>query len=501
MMKNNITLKNIVSNIILQVVTIISGFIIPRIILINLGSDVNGLVASLNQFLNYITLLEGGVSSVILANLYKPLILNDNQKLSSVVVTTKGFFKKISYIFLIYSFILSLVFPILTNTVFSFSYIFLLTLILSITLFVQYNFAITYRLLLQADKKVYIVSIIQTIFIIINTISFIVISKIYPSIHIMKIISGLIYIIQPVIFKKVVDKYYVLDLEVKPDTKLLKSRWNGFGINMAFFIHNNTDITLLTLFTNLKLVSVYSVYSMVIVAIKKIVQSISQAIIPTVAHAYARGDLEELNSKFDLYEYIMFVITYFIFTVAGLLITPFVLIYTSDVIDTNYYQPLFGVIIMLAEFIYCIREPYVALAYSADKFKDIKHSAYIEVILNIVISVILVLKLGLVGVAIGTLIAMTYRTIYHVFYLKNHILNRDIAQFLKKIISFSLVSIIGLIISIKFFPIREYTILNFIINGFIYSIIMLILLFIISIIKYKNELRMIKDNLIKEELK
>ena len=76
MMKNNITLKNIVSNIILQVVTIISGFIIPRIILINLGSDVNGLVASLNQFLNYITLLEGGVSSVILANLYKPLILN-----------------------------------------------------------------------------------------------------------------------------------------------------------------------------------------------------------------------------------------------------------------------------------------------------------------------------------------------------------------------------------------------------------------------------------------
>ena len=42
----------------LQFVTIISGFIIPRIILTTFGSEVNGLVSSLNQFLNYINLLK-----------------------------------------------------------------------------------------------------------------------------------------------------------------------------------------------------------------------------------------------------------------------------------------------------------------------------------------------------------------------------------------------------------------------------------------------------------
>ena len=50
MMKNKVTLLNMVSGLVLQIFTIISGFIIPRIILEYFGSEVNGLVSSLNQF-------------------------------------------------------------------------------------------------------------------------------------------------------------------------------------------------------------------------------------------------------------------------------------------------------------------------------------------------------------------------------------------------------------------------------------------------------------------
>ena len=35
-------------------------------------SDVNGLVSSLNQFLSYVSLIEGGLTGVVSANLYKP---------------------------------------------------------------------------------------------------------------------------------------------------------------------------------------------------------------------------------------------------------------------------------------------------------------------------------------------------------------------------------------------------------------------------------------------
>ena len=68
-----VTLVNIVSNIILQIVTILSGFVIPKLILEYFGSNVNGLVSSLNQFLSYINLLEGGITGVVAANMYKPL--------------------------------------------------------------------------------------------------------------------------------------------------------------------------------------------------------------------------------------------------------------------------------------------------------------------------------------------------------------------------------------------------------------------------------------------
>ena len=57
-----ITLINIIANIILQLTNIVSWFIIPKIILSNFGSDVNGLVSSITQFLSYITLVEGGIT-------------------------------------------------------------------------------------------------------------------------------------------------------------------------------------------------------------------------------------------------------------------------------------------------------------------------------------------------------------------------------------------------------------------------------------------------------
>ena len=46
--------------------------------------------------------------------------------------------------------------------------------------------------------------------------------------------------------------------------------------------------------------------------------------------------------------------------------------------------------------------------------------------LNISISVVLVKQFGLVGVAIGTFIAMLYRTCYLVWYLKHNILYRQL---------------------------------------------------------------------------
>lgn len=486
--KSNVTFLNVISSILLQFITILSGFIIPKVILTTFGSEVNGLISSLNQFLNYINILEGGLGGVVLANLYKPLYNKDDKKVSSVVKTTHDFYHKLSLFFIAYTVVLSFLYPLITKNSFSFTYIFSLTLILSITLFIQFNFSLSYKLLLQADKKVYIVSFTQIVLTILNVIIFIVLSKIFPNIHILKLASGLIFIIQPIVFNYFVKKYYSIDKKIESDSNLLKERWNGFAINIAAFIHNNTDITILTVFTNLKIVSVYSVYVLVTTGLKKLIQSASSAIAPTIGHAYAKGNIEELNQKFELYEYSIFLITFFLFTVGGLLITPFVQLYTKNITDVNYNQPIFGIIIVIAEMFYCIREPYVSLAYSANKFKEIKKHAYIEAVLNIVLSLILVNKLGLIGIAIGTLIAMLYRTIYHVWYLRNNILKRSMMIFVKKMLLFIGASLTGIIICTYLIPFKSINIMSFIIHGIINSVILFTLYMVISLLFYKEDI-------------
>ena len=58
-------------------------------------------------------------------------------------------------------------------------------------------------------------------------------------------------------------------------------------------------------------------------------------------------------------------------------------------------------------------------------------SAIIEAVLNFVTAVALVLKFGLVGIAVGTLVAMVYRTCYLAWSISRNVINRSLWAFAK----------------------------------------------------------------------
>ena len=488
-MKNKATLLNMASGLLLQFCTLISGFIIPRIILSYFGSEVNGLVSSLNQFLSYISLVEGGVSGVIIANLYKPLVDGNNAKLSSVIVTSDKFYKKIGYIFLGYSIVLAVVYPLIFAKDFNFDYVLELTIILSLNLLIQYMFALTLRNVLNADKKIYIANFAQMVITIFNVILALVSVLIYPSIHILKFISGSLFILQPIIFSVYAKKHYSIDWKAKVDNSLIKERWNGFAINFAAFIHSSTDIAILTIFTDLKTVSIYSVYCLVSNGLKNLINACISGVNATVGQAYAKRDYDELNKKMDIYEYVVFIAVFFTFTIAALLITPFVQIYTKGITDTNYYQPLFGILVLISEALYLVKLPHMNLAYSANKFKEITPSAFIEAGLNIVISVVLVSKFGLIGVTAGTIVGMAYRTIFHVHYTSKIVPGRGQSIFYKKFFSFTVIAVCGFMICYKFLPLTNLTVVSWIIYAVIYCVVIGGLYLVLSFAFFKNELQ------------
>ena len=488
-MKNKVTLLNMISGLILQFFTLISGFILPKIILTCFGSEVNGLVSSLNQFLSYITLVEGGITGVIVANLYKPIVEQDNNKISSVLVTADRFYKKIGALFIAYSVILSIIYPLHFKTEFTFSYVCSLTLILSLTLLIQYMYSLTLRTLLNADKKGYVVNFTQTLIVIFNVLFALISVFIYPSIHVLKLISGSLFLLQPLIFNRYVKKNYKIDWKVEPDNSLIKSRWNGFAINLAAFIHNSTDVTVLTFLANLKTVSIYSVYSLVSSGIKQMINACLSGIAHTVGQAYAKKNWKELNQKLDIYEYIVLILVFFLFTVTALLITPFVQLYTKDIVDTDYNQALFGFLLVLAEALYLIKLPHLNLAYSANKFKEITVPAYIEAMLNIMISVALVKWIGLIGVTIGTIVGMTYRMVFHVYYTSKIVPGRAQCIFYRKLFLFAAGAGGGFVFCYKLLPLQTVTVGSWIVHAIFYCVVMGAILLAISILFFQNEMK------------
>lgn len=487
-MKNKVTLLNIIFSVLLQIVSAISGFIFTRLIIFYFGSNMNGLVASLNQFLSYITLLEGGVTSVITANLYKPLVLNDNGKLSSVLVTARSFFRKIGLIFLIYTLALGVVYPLVVDTKNNFIFVLALTYILSIGLLMQYLFSLTLTTLMNADKKSYIISIVSILLTILNIFALISVVKFFPNILVFNIVSSLFFVIKPLILGIYVNKNYKIDWKAPIDNSLINQRWNGFAINFAYFIHISTDITVLTLLSDFETISVYNTYYIVISKINFLIHSLASGIEPAIGQAYAQNDMKDLENKMDLYEYIVFFSVGLIFSLTALLITPFVMLYTKGVCDADYTQPVFGYLIVLAEAIYLIKYPHVTLAYVSNKFKEITLPAYIEAAINIVVSVLLLKTFGLIGIAIGTCAGMTYRLIFHIYFTKKIIPGRRPSKFYRKLLVFCISTAIAIFLCAFFLPFKQISVLFWLTKAFIYGLIILFVYFLSSIIFFKKEL-------------
>ena len=68
-MRKKRLVKNTIASLGYQISAIICGFILPRLIMTYYGSEVNGLVNSITQFLQVITFLELGVGAVVQSSL------------------------------------------------------------------------------------------------------------------------------------------------------------------------------------------------------------------------------------------------------------------------------------------------------------------------------------------------------------------------------------------------------------------------------------------------
>ena len=422
---------NTVSSLALQVVSVICGFILPRLILETFGSDVNGLVNSITQFLGVITLLDLGVGAVVQSALYKPLADNDTNMISKIYVSANKFFRRLAEILLVYVVLLMIFYPMLVNKSFGHMYTALLFAI-CISSFAQYYFGIVNSLLLNADQRGYIQYVAQIITLILNTLACYIIIKLGASIQIVKLTASLIFLLRPLFLVFYVKKHYSIDQKITYTDEPIKQKWNGMAQHFASYVLNGTDNIVLTMFSTLGNVSIYSVYNVVIIGVKNALLSVTNGFQSLIGEMLAKKETMKLNAFFGFVEWFLHTGTTLVFGCTGVLIVDFVRVYTYGINDADYIQPLFAVLITIANAGHCLRLPYNILILAAGHYKQTQSNYIIAMILNIVVSIATVKMWGLVGVAIGTLIAMAYQTVWMAKYDSKNIICWPFKNFLKQ---------------------------------------------------------------------
>ena len=368
---------NIIFSLLKQFVTLVCGLIVPKLMLSTFGSEVYGATASIAQFLAYITLLEGGIGGVTRAALYEPLANKDMETVSVIMAEVQKFFRIVGYIFAGYVIVLACSFKHIAHlTALSWTASFVLVLVISISSFAQYFIGISYAVLIQSAQKVYVTDTIALCATIANTVLTVICIRLGFDIIAVKLVSSMVFVVRPVIMLLYVKSHFSLKTVKNPKTNYLSQKWTGLGQHIAYFIHTNTDVVVLTALANLNLVAVYAVYNMVVSQIQNITTAFTSGAESLLGNMLAKKEQDLVNKTFNTYETMVSIVSTILFGTTFVMIVPFVRLYTVGISDTNYIHPLFSILLICASVLFCWRLPYHALVLAKGHYKETKIGAY-----------------------------------------------------------------------------------------------------------------------------
>ncbi len=419
---------NVLTTLMKQVIATLCGIVLPRVLIGAFGSVVYGATTSIAQFLSYISLLEGGIGRVARGALYAPLASGDREQVSRIHQAIRKFFLKLAGVFLVYTLVIAVFYQDIADvTFFERPFTFGLVIAISLSTMANYLGGISDLTLMNADQKQYLTNTVMTVTNIANMLLVVLLVWSGANILVVKLATAMIFVTRRIFYTGYVKHHYRLP-KVPIGSYKLEQKWTGMGQHLAFFLHTNTDIILLTLFADLKLVAVYSVYYLVVRSIWDISSSFSGGMEAKFGELFAKGQLDALHRSYRKYSMLLTLVALLLFGCTGVLIVPFVKLYTAGITDANYIQPVFALLLLLAEAINCFVLPYTTLPISANQLKQSRWGSYGEAIINVSLSVLLIRWDPLLGVAIGTLTATVYKALFYLHYTAKNILHRRVWQ-------------------------------------------------------------------------
>lgn len=414
--------KNTLATGLLQIITMISGFIIPKIMLVYFGSEVNGIVTSITQFIAYLTLLEAGLSGATVFSLYKPIAAGDTDAVNRILVAAKNLYYKTGHLFSCMVILCAAAYPFFIHTgKLDYGELFCLFCILGVNGVLEFYTLAKYRALLTADQKTYVISLASIAQVVLNVAIVAGLSLEGCSIVIVRGAAVLaIFARTYILWRYCRRRYRFLDFSVSPNNEAMKQRWNALYLQILGAIHQGAPILIATFCLSLLDVSVYAIYNLVILGLNSLLGIFMTGLISGFGDLIAREEKAAFHKAFREFEFLYNITITIIYSTMLFVYLPFIGLYTKGS-DISYLYPIFAFLMTVNGYAYNIKNPFGMLVISAGKYKETRVPTSIQGAIELVGGIVLSLLWGLNGLVIGSILSNLYRDIEFLFFSPKHL--------------------------------------------------------------------------------
>ena len=404
---------NMTSYAALQIVNMMVGLFLPRLYLAVYGSEINGIISTVNSFISYFSYLEAGIGLTLIHSLFKPLAENNSEETNGILSYSQKQYKRISSIYFILVVALSLLFPVFSSSEalgkFEFvSLVFVIGAYGAIDFFTMAK----YRVLLTADRKEYVISNAYILAQLLRFVFVWLLLHLNISVVFVKIVPILTLLVRSMILKSYIKRNYPnVSYSVPPTTDLsvTSNSWDALLLQISI----NTSVSLPTIIISqvlgFKEANVYAVYSLVASALISIVSALSSGVAPKMGQNLSCGS--DITESYRIYNFIVSLVIAAVFSTMAVMLIPFVALYTNVVDDVNYIYPLYAVLISAWAALYSYRIPLTAIINAAGIYRENRMNNITNLVIQVVLGIVGALIAGISGLLIVMIIASIQRNI------------------------------------------------------------------------------------------
>lgn len=408
--------------------TIIGGMVLPRLYLTTYGSEVNGLLISINQFVAFFSYVEAGLGAALIYSLYQPLANKNLQEVNKLVTLAKKSYVKASGLYYMLVIGLSLFYPfIVKNESVDLLTVFLLVLVIGAFGALEFYTMAKYRVLLVADQKQYVLSVVLTLGYIVNFVLTVIMIRLNSYIVLVRLVPLVSFIVRSVLLSWYVRSHYPFvkydQTEDTDTTKHLKRRWDALLMQLSVSMNTSTPVILLSIFSSLKIASVYGIYDLVFSGLIAIITIFTAGVSASFGHIVAKKETETLEKAHNQFEFFIFGICAFLYAAALILIDPFISIYTQGVHDIDYTNQLYGILFVIWGILFNARIPYTTLVNAGGLYRETRQVNIQQVLILLGLALILVQNYNIIGLLVALIVSALYWVTSLILVVKQTLLN------------------------------------------------------------------------------